>query len=72
MIATQSILFPFQGKNCRFSHDVEVEKRMELCRYYISNQCLKGDKCLFYHGMILIHYLRCFAPFGTTCTILKM
>lgn len=37
------------GDECRFSHNVQIEKRMDCCKFYIVGACINGDKCLYYH-----------------------
>ena len=44
----------FQGDDCINSHDVDINKR-EGCKFYIQGYCLKGDKCLFMHGMYSLY-----------------
>merc|ERR1712048_570407 len=37
------------GDDCSYSHDCERQKVLELCKYYVSGCCLKGDECHFLH-----------------------
>jgi len=40
---------PRETKDCIFSHDVEVPKVWELCKFYVYDRCAKRDKCLYLH-----------------------
>ena len=50
----------FQGDDCKNSHDVDIKKR-EACKFYIQGFCLRGDTCLFMHGIYLDFNLRNFS-----------
>jgi len=41
---------PRETKDCIFSHDVEVPKVWELCKFYVYDRCAKRDKCLYLHN----------------------
>ncbi len=32
-----------------FSHDFDVPKVFELCKFYVYDRCVKKDKCLYLH-----------------------
>ena len=40
-----------QGEECPYSHDVAKEKRREICKYFMTDSCTKGDDCTYYHGV---------------------
>ena len=40
---------PRDSKDCLFSHDIEVPKVWELCKFYVYDRCAKRDKCLYLH-----------------------
>lgn len=46
-----------KGDNCTYSHDVEREKKKEICKFYLQESCTKGDDCLYYHGMHILSYM---------------
>ncbi|XP_065654268.1 uncharacterized protein LOC101235045 isoform X4 [Hydra vulgaris] len=37
------------GDQCRFSHKIEIDKRIELCKFYVVGACRKENNCLFMH-----------------------
>ena len=42
-----------QGKKCVFSHDCEVIKKPDLCKFYLLSTCTKGLACPYYHDILL-------------------
>jgi len=48
-----------QGDECSFSHVGEVQKKAELCKYYMKGVCTKKLDCAFYHDIL----------FNTFCAI---
>lgn len=42
-----------QGENCTFSHDIPQRKHTEICKFYRSGFCDRGDNCIFSHGGLL-------------------
>jgi hypothetical protein len=47
-----------QGDQCKFDHDAEIEKKKEMCKYYVQGYCTKGENCLYLHN-ILYHKIPC-------------
>jgi len=43
-----------QGKKCAFSHDCEVEKKQEVCKFYLLSTCTKGLACPYYHDILVV------------------
>jgi len=43
-----------QGKKCIFSHDCEIIRKPELCKFYLLSTCTKGLACPYYHDILLI------------------
>lgn len=37
-------------EQCKFNHDFERKKISQVCKYYLTDSCHKGDKCLFMHS----------------------
>ena len=38
-----------RGKGCPYIHDGEPPRKMELCKFYITDRCAKKEKCLYMH-----------------------
>lgn len=51
----------FQGDHCNFSHDIELPKKRELCKFYITGFCARAENCPYMHD-ILCHYVCCICP----------
>ncbi|GAB5569839.1 zinc finger CCCH domain-containing protein 8 isoform X1 [Prionailurus iriomotensis] len=34
-----------QGDQCKFDHDAEIEKKKEMCKFYVQGYCTRGTKC---------------------------
>ena len=49
-----SLLFFFceQGDQCKFDHDAELEKRKEICKFYLQGYCTKGENCIYMHNIL--------------------
>lgn len=47
-------LFPplFQGDHCNFSHDIELPKKRELCKFYITGFCARAENCPYMHDIL--------------------
>ena len=39
-----------KGKNCTFSHDCEIVRKPEVCKFYLVSTCTKGLACPYYHS----------------------
>lgn len=44
-----NFIVSFQGKGCPYSHDIQPQRKMELCKFYMMDCCAKKDKCLYMH-----------------------
>jgi hypothetical protein len=51
LIAFHAPLLQTQGKDCTFSHDGPVGVIHEVCKFFKSNSCVKGDACPFVHDL---------------------
>lgn len=47
-----SPLLPFQGDHCNFSHDIELPKKRELCKFYITGFCARAENCPYMHDIL--------------------
>nr|KAF6430543.1 zinc finger CCCH-type containing 8 [Molossus molossus] len=52
-----------QGDECKFDHDAEIEKKKEMCKFYVQGYCTRGENCLFLHN----EYPCKFYHTGTKC-----
>ncbi|MEJ1278733.1 zinc finger CCCH type containing 8 [Cricetulus griseus] len=41
-----------KGDQCKFDHDAEIEKKKEMCKYYVQGYCTKGENCLYLHNIL--------------------
>lgn len=41
-----------QGEQCKFDHDAEIEKKKEICKFYIQGYCTKGENCIYLHNIL--------------------
>lgn len=41
-----------QGDHCNFSHDIELPKKKELCKFYITGFCARADHCPYMHDIL--------------------
>lgn len=41
-----------QGDQCKFDHDAEIEKKKEICKFYIQGYCSKGENCIYMHNIL--------------------
>ncbi len=39
-----------KGANCPFSHNVPINKKLEICKFYLNGFCAKNEKCLYMHS----------------------
>lgn len=49
------LIFPvilFQGDHCNFSHDIELPKKRELCKFYITGFCARAENCPYMHDIL--------------------
>lgn len=49
------LTFPFllfQGDHCNFSHDIELPKKRELCKFYITGFCARAENCPYMHDIL--------------------
>lgn len=42
----------FQGDHCNFSHDIELPKKRELCKFYITGFCARAENCPYMHDIL--------------------
>lgn len=47
-----SFSFCEQGEQCKFDHDAELEKRKEICKFYLQGYCTKGENCIYMHNIL--------------------
>ncbi|XP_019300717.1 zinc finger CCCH domain-containing protein 8 isoform X4 [Panthera pardus] len=52
-----------QGDQCKFDHDAEIEKKKEMCKFYVQGYCTRGENCLYLHN----EYPCKFYHTGTKC-----
>ena len=46
-----SLFLPLaQGDQCKFDHDAEIEKKKEMCKFYVQGYCTRGENCLYLHN----------------------
>lgn len=38
-----------RGRGCPYSHDIQPQRKMELCKFYLMDCCAKKMKCLYMH-----------------------
>ena len=50
-------LFFLQGDSCAYSHNCAVQKKKEICKYYIQGYCSKGGLCHYYHETFPCKYI---------------
>lgn len=43
---------PRQGDHCNFSHDIELPKKRELCKFYITGYCARAENCPYMHDIL--------------------
>lgn len=60
-----------QGKNCTFSHDCEIIRKPELCKFYLLSTCTKGLACPYYHDILSVHIVH-LAIFLNVNSIIKL
>lgn len=41
-----------QGEHCNFSHDIDLPKKKELCKFYITGYCARADSCPYMHDIL--------------------
>lgn len=41
-----------QGDQCKFDHDAEIEKKKEMCKFYVQGYCTRGENCLYLHNIL--------------------
>lgn len=41
-----------QGDHCNFSHDIELPKKRELCKFYITGFCARAENCPYMHDIL--------------------
>lgn len=41
-----------QGDQCKFDHDAELEKKKEICKFYLQGYCTKGENCIYMHNIL--------------------
>lgn len=41
-----------QGDHCNFSHDIELPKKRELCKFYITGYCARAENCPYMHDIL--------------------
>ena len=41
-----------QGEHCNFSHDIELPKKRELCKLYITGYCARAENCPYMHDIL--------------------
>lgn len=46
------MFFNQQGDHCNFSHDIELPKKKELCKFYITGFCARADHCPYMHDIL--------------------
>lgn len=39
----------FQGAECPFSHDAPQARKRDMCKFYLSGYCARGEHCSFMH-----------------------
>lgn len=47
----------FQGDHCNFSHDIELPKKRELCKFYITGFCARAENCPYMHDILWCPHL---------------
>lgn len=47
-----SFFLLWQGDQCKFDHDAELEKRKEICKFYLQGYCTKGENCIYMHNIL--------------------
>lgn len=47
-----NILVHHQGDHCNFSHDIELPKKKELCKFYITGFCARAEHCPYMHDIL--------------------
>ncbi|RMC22564.1 hypothetical protein DUI87_00432 [Hirundo rustica rustica] len=40
------------GDHCNFSHDIELPKKRELCKFYITGYCARAESCPYMHDIL--------------------
>ncbi|CAL4155675.1 unnamed protein product, partial [Meganyctiphanes norvegica] len=45
----QKVQCSHKGKGCPYSHNIQPQRKMELCKFYMMDCCAKKDKCLYMH-----------------------
>lgn len=48
----KKFIFLVQGDHCNFSHDIELPKKKELCKFYITGFCARADHCPYMHDIL--------------------
>uniref|UniRef100_A0A4W3IVL3 Zinc finger CCCH-type containing 6 n=1 Tax=Callorhinchus milii TaxID=7868 RepID=A0A4W3IVL3_CALMI len=56
-----------KGDQCRYSHDVVLEKKKDICKFYLNGYCTKGDNCIFMHDILYDCYMHLFYHTGAKC-----
>lgn len=49
----------FQGDHCNFSHDIELPKKRELCKFYITGFCARAENCPYMHDILWCSRVTC-------------
>ena len=56
----RSLILPLlllQGDHCNFSHDIELPKKRELCKFYITGFCARAENCPYMHDILWCPHL---------------
>lgn len=65
--------FNLQGDHCNFSHDIELPKKKELCKFYITGFCARAENCPYMHDILhIINLLRLSFKHSVTYSLYKV
>uniref|UniRef100_A0A2K5CHR4 Zinc finger CCCH-type containing 8 n=1 Tax=Aotus nancymaae TaxID=37293 RepID=A0A2K5CHR4_AOTNA len=57
-----------KGDQCKFDHDAEIEKKKEMCKFYVQGYCTRVGLKLFSSLTLVLHEYPCkFYHTGTKC-----
>uniref|UniRef100_A0A2K5HIL2 C3H1-type domain-containing protein n=1 Tax=Colobus angolensis palliatus TaxID=336983 RepID=A0A2K5HIL2_COLAP len=57
-----------KGDQCKFDHDAEIEKKKEMCKFYVQGYCTRVGLKLFFSLTLGLHEYPCkFYHTGTKC-----
>lgn len=53
LIKSMADIIPLQGEQCKFDHElIALEKKKELCKFYLQGYCSKGENCIYMHNIL--------------------